>query len=76
MVSNIALNSHGTGCGETRRAAQRNSVMLLVPGNKKCLLATNFKSKSPRVSGSDDPGDPNSDLNSYSFGVTFMSSDR
>jgi hypothetical protein len=30
MVSNIAINSHGTGCGETRRAAQWISVLLPV----------------------------------------------
>jgi hypothetical protein len=30
MVSNIALKSHGTGCGETRRAAQWISVLLPV----------------------------------------------
>jgi hypothetical protein len=28
MVANIACNPHGTGCGETRRAAQWNSVLL------------------------------------------------
>ena len=33
MVSNIANKSHGTGCGETRRAAQWNSdcVSVLLP---------------------------------------------
>jgi hypothetical protein len=30
MVSNIACNPHGTGCGETRRAAQWISVLLPV----------------------------------------------
>jgi hypothetical protein len=46
MVSNIALNSHGTGCGETRRAAQWNSVLLLVPptGATPALTITHHRS--------------------------------
>jgi hypothetical protein len=44
MISNIALNPHGTGCGETRRAAQWNSVLLSVPiHGVQIILRVNFQ---------------------------------